>query len=473
MKPNSAALAALLILPSLESALAFSPHHAARTVRIPSTSASASANINIRSRSKTVNTLYSSVSDASDQSEKSQSKAVDVEAKAKEEADISSILASFEPHGSNSKLMTESIPYDQITIGIMKETFPGENRVSITPDSAESLIKAGFHVVVQAGAGENASFSDASYLEKGAIVLTSESQLLSNADIISKIRPPTQEEVPKLAGKTLISMISPSINTELYDSLVEQNTNVFALDCVPRMLSRAQTYDVLSSQANIAGYRAIVEAAEEFPRFFAGQMTAAGKVPPAKVLVLGAGVAGLAAIQTAKNMGAVVRAFDVRPVCKEQVESMGATFLEVNIEEDGSGTGGYAKEMSDEYKKAQAEMMMEQAKDVDIIITTALIPGRKAPVLVNQEMLNVMKSGSVCVDLAAANGGNVAQTQANEIVTTDNGVKIVGYTDLPSRLAATASNLVSFFGFACIYKVTNFLFAFSVLQYSHFFSYVS
>lgn len=443
MKPNSAALAALLILPSLESALAFSPHHAtSRTVRIPS----ASTNINIRSGSKSsINTLYSAVSDANDQSEKSKAVNVDVEAASKvekkEEADISSILASFEPHVSSSKLMTEAIPYEQMTIGIMKETFPGENRVSITPDSAEQLIKAGFHVVVQAGAGENASFSDSAYLEKGAIVLASESQLLSNSDIISKIRPPSEEEVPKLAGKTLISMISPSINTELYESLVAQNTNVFALDCVPRMLSRAQTYDVLSSQANIAGYRAIVEAAEEFPRFFAGQMTAAGKVPPAKVLVLGAGVAGLAAIQTAKNMGAVVRAFDVRPVCKEQVESMGATFLEVNIEEDGSGTGGYAKEMSDDYKKAQAEMMMEQAKDVDIIITTALIPGRKAPVLVNQDMLNVMKSGSVCVDLAAANGGNVAQTQANEIVTTDNGVKIVGYTDLPSRLAATASTL--------------------------------
>ena len=253
---------------------------------------------------------------------------------------------------------------------------------------------------------------------------------------------PNEDEIPKLAGKTLVGMISPSINTEVYNSLTNQNTNVFALDQVPRMLSRAQTYDVLSSQANIAGYRAVIEAAEEFPNFFAGQMTAAGKVPPAKVLVLGAGVAGLAAIQTAKNMGAVVRAFDVRPVTKEQVESMGATFLEVNIEEDGSGSGGYAKEMSDDFKKAQAAMMLEQAKEVDIIITTALIPGRKAPILVNQEMLDAMKPGSVCVDLAAANGGNVAQTVANEIVTSENGVKIIGFTDMPSRLAATASNLV-------------------------------
>ncbi len=238
-------------------------------------------------------------------------------------------------------------------------------------------------------------------------------------------------------------MIQPSINPELYNELTEQKTNVFALDCVPRMLSRGQAFDTLSSQANIAGYRAVIEAAEAFPRFFAGQMTAAGKVPPAKVLVLGAGVAGLAAIQTAKNMGAIVRAFDVRAVCKEQVESMGATFLEVDIQEDGSGSGGYAKEMSDEFKAAQAKLMMQQAADVDVIITTALIPGKKAPVLVNEEMLSVMKSGSVCVDLAAANGGNVAQTRPDEVVTTSNGVKIVGYTDLPSRLASTASNLVS------------------------------
>lgn len=237
-------------------------------------------------------------------------------------------------------------------------------------------------------------------------------------------------------------MISPSINTQLFSELTEQGTNVFALDCVPRMLSRAQAYDVLSSQANIAGYRSVIEAANHFPRFFAGQMTAAGKVPPAKVLVLGVGVAGLAAIQTAKNMGAIVRAFDVRAVTKEQVESMGATFLEVPVNEDGAGAGGYAKEMSDEYKAAQAKLMLEQAADVDVIITTALIPGKKAPILVNQEMLDVMKPGSVLVDLAAANGGNVAQTEPNKVVTTANGVTIIGYTDLPSRLASTSSTLV-------------------------------
>eukprot|EP00536_Pseudo-nitzschia_multiseries_P018046 jgi/Psemu1/328717/estExt_fgenesh1_pg.C_20840002 len=333
------------------------------------------------------------------------------------------------------------IPYSELTIGVIKETFKGENRVSQTPDSVSGLVKAGFTVIVESGAGDNASFSDSLYMDAGAVVLSDAEQVFQDADIITKIRPPSDDEVPRLQGKTLFSMIQPAINTELYESLTKQGTNIFALDCVPRMLSRGQSFDTLSSQANIAGYRAVIEAADAFPRFFAGQMTAAGKVPPAKVLVMGAGVAGLAAIQTAKNMGAIVRAFDVRPVCKEQVESMGATFLEVDIDEDGSGAGGYAKEMSDDYKAAQRQMMLEQAADVDIIITTALIPGRKAPVLVDQEMLNLMKAGSVCVDLAAANGGNVAQTQPDEIVTTSNGVKIIGYTDLPSRLASTASNL--------------------------------
>eukprot|EP00532_Pseudo-nitzschia_australis_P011984 CAMPEP_0168220108 /NCGR_PEP_ID=MMETSP0140_2-20121125/9009_1 /TAXON_ID=44445 /ORGANISM="Pseudo-nitzschia australis, Strain 10249 10 AB" /LENGTH=1150 /DNA_ID=CAMNT_0008148717 /DNA_START=162 /DNA_END=3614 /DNA_ORIENTATION=+ len=333
------------------------------------------------------------------------------------------------------------IPYSELTIGIIKETFKGENRVSQTPDSVKGLVNAGFTVIVQSGAGDNASFSDSLYIDAGAIVLSDAGQVFNDADIITKIRPPNDEEVPRLQGKTLFSMIQPAINTELYEALTKQGTNIFALDCVPRMLSRGQSFDTLSSQANIAGYRAVIEAADAFPRFFAGQMTAAGKVPPAKVLVMGAGVAGLAAIQTAKNMGAIVRAFDVRPVCKEQVESMGATFLEVDIDEDGSGAGGYAKEMSDDYKAAQRKLMLDQAADVDIIITTALIPGRKAPVLVDQDMLSLMKAGSVCVDLAAANGGNVAQTQPDEIVTTSNGVTIIGYTDLPSRLANTASNL--------------------------------
>jgi len=378
--------------------------------------------------------VYSSVSSPDDQKEEKASKSDSGTNK-----DI--VAETFENFPKTSQIVGKPIPYEKITIGVLKETFDNENRVVLTPDSVELLVKAGLHVVVQSGAGERASFSDAAYIDKGAIVLQGVDQIYNDANIIAKINPPNEQETLKLASKTLISVISPSINTDLYQTLTEQKTNVFALDCVPRMLSRAQTYDVLSSQANIAGYRAVVEAAEEFPRFFAGQMTAAGKVPPAKVLVLGAGVAGLAAIQTAKNMGAIVRAFDVRPVTKEQVESMGATFLEVPIDEDGSGTGGYAKEMSDDYKKAQAAMMVEQAKEVDIIITTALIPGRKAPVLVDQSMLDVMKPGSVCVDLAAANGGNVAQTEPDKVITTANGVRIVGYTDLPSRLAATASNL--------------------------------
>jgi NAD(P) transhydrogenase len=292
-------------------------------------------------------------------------------------------------------------------------------------------------------AGQAASYDDMAYAKVGAVPL-SHSEVYERSHILTKIRPPEAHEIHQFKNKTLISTILPSINTELYYSLADQGTTVFALDCVPRMLSRAQTYDVLSSQANIAGYRAVIEAANEFGRFFAGQMTAAGKIPPAKVLVLGAGVAGLAAIQTAKNMGAIVRGFDVRSACKEQVESMGATFLQVSVKEDGSGVGGYAKEMSDAFKQAQAELMMEQAADVDIIITTALIPGKKAPILVTENMLAVMKPGSVCVDLAAANGGNVAQTQPDSIVTTSNGVKIIGYTDLPSRLAGTASNLVRY-----------------------------
>ncbi|KAL7482879.1 hypothetical protein ACHAW6_008531 [Cyclotella cf. meneghiniana] len=363
----------------------------------------------------------------------------------RESVEQSKTSAGFDPADeftgvAPSKILGDKILYSELTVGVLKETYPGENRVSIAPESAKMLVDAGFSVVVESQAGELASFNDASYFDAGCVVLPRES-VYAQADILTKIRPPDEHEVPKLAKKTLVGMISPSINTQLFSELTEQGTNVFALDCVPRMLSRAQAYDVLSSQANIAGYRSVIEAANHFPRFFAGQMTAAGKVPPAKVLVLGVGVAGLAAIQTAKNMGAIVRAFDVRAVTKEQVESMGATFLEVPVNEDGAGAGGYAKEMSDEYKAAQAKLMLEQAADVDVIITTALIPGKKAPILVNQEMLDVMKPGSVLVDLAAANGGNVAQTEPNKVVTTANGVTIIGYTDLPSRLASTSSTL--------------------------------
>lgn len=354
---------------------------------------------------------------------------------------IDDVISKAFEEDDTSHFLGKPIPYEELTIGVFKESMDGETRVSQTPDSVANLVKAGFHVLVEAGAGAAASFSDASYVEAGAIVVQGVEQVAFQSNIITKVRQPSPEEVPLLAGKTLVSLLSPGLNEDLYHELVNQRTNVFALDCVPRLLSRAQSYDVLSSQANIAGYRSVIEAAQAFPRFMAGQMTAAGKVAPAKVLVLGAGVAGLAAIQTAKNMGAIVRAFDVRPVTKEQVESMGATFLEVPYKEDGSGAGGYAKEMSDEFKAAQAQMMLEQAREVDIIITTALIPGRAAPILVNQEMLDSMKAGSVCVDLAAQNGGNVVGTIKDQIATTENGVKIIGYLNLPARLATTSSNL--------------------------------
>jgi NAD(P) transhydrogenase len=236
-------------------------------------------------------------------------------------------------------------------------------------------------------------------------------------------------------------MVWPAQNPDLLSQLQSQGGTAFALDCIPRTLSRGQAFDVLSSQANLAGYRAVIEAANEFSRFFAGQMTAAGKVPPAKVLVLGGGVAGLAAIQTAKNMGAIVKAYDVRPAAKEQVESMGGTFLKVDYEEDGSGAGGYAKEMSDEYKRHEAEMLKNEAAAADIIISTALIPGRPAPKLITEEAVHMMKAGSVTVDLAAETGGNIATTVADKMVTTPNGVKCIGYTDMNSRLAATSSSL--------------------------------
>jgi NAD(P) transhydrogenase len=257
------------------------------------------------------------------------------------------------------------------------------------------------------------------------------------------LRPPTTEEATAIGNKTLVSFVWPKQNEPLVKQLQDQKATVFAMDLIPRTLSRGQTYDALSSQANISGYRAVLEASNEFGRFFAGQMTAAGKVPPAKVLVIGTGVAGLAAIQTAKNMGAIVRAFDVRPVTKEQVEAMGAHFLLVDYQEDGSGAGGYAKEMSKEWHAAAREMLTKQCADVDIVITTALIPGRKAPIMVTKEMVGVMKKGSVTVDLAAEAGGNIETTVMDSKFVTDNGVTCLGYTDLPSRLPTTSSSLYS------------------------------
>mmetsp|Transcript_3572 Transcript_3572/g.4039 ORF Transcript_3572/g.4039 Transcript_3572/m.4039 type:complete len:1057 (+) Transcript_3572:180-3350(+) len=333
-------------------------------------------------------------------------------------------------------------PYSELTVGIPKETYPLEKRVAATPESVTRLVKPGFSVVIENGAGDAAFYSNADYEAVGAKIVPTSAEVFKQSDIVLNVRPPTKEQVDLLDGdKTIFSFMYPRQNEELVKQLQDQGTTAFAMDMIPRTLSRGQTYDALSSQANISGYRAVLEASNSFGRFFAGQMTAAGKVPPAKVLVLGTGVAGLAAIQTAKNMGAIVRAFDVRPVTKEQVEAMGGTFLEVNFEEDGSGAGGYAKEMSAEWHAAAREMLTKQCAEVDIIITTALIPGRTAPIMVTKEMVGKMKSGSVTVDLAAEAGGNVETTVRDEKFITENGVTCIGYTDLPSRLPTTSSAL--------------------------------
>ncbi|GMH70025.1 hypothetical protein TL16_g05306 [Triparma laevis f. inornata] len=319
-----------------------------------------------------------------------------------------------------------SVPYEKLSLGIPKEVFPLEKRVAATPESVGKFVKSGISVEVETGAGIDSHFSDADYTAVGASIGDGESVF---------------KKASKIENRTLLSYVYPGQNPDLVKQLTDQKATVFAMDCIPRTLSRGQAFDALSSQANISGYRSVLEASNEFGRFFAGQMTAAGKVPPAKVLVLGTGVAGLAAIQTAKNMGAIVRAFDVRPVTKEQVEAMGGQFLEVDFKEDGSGSGGYAKAMSPEWHAAAARLFADQCKEVDIIITTALIPGREAPKMITKEMVHSMKSGSVIVDLAAENGGNVATTVKDEKFITPNGVTCLGYTDLPSRLPTTSSSL--------------------------------
>lgn len=324
-------------------------------------------------------------------------------------------------------------------IGIPKELLANESRVAATPKTVEQILKLGFDVIVEHNAGFKASFEDTAYAQVGATI--GNQQAVWNADIIFKVNPPTDSEVTLLKeGATLISFIWPAQNPELMEKLSAKNINVLAMDCVPR-ISRAQSLDALSSMANIAGYRAVVEAAHEFGRFFTGQITAAGKVAPAKVLVIGAGVAGLAAIGAANSLGAIVRSFDSRPEVKEQVQSMGAEFLEIDFKEEGGSGDGYAKVMSEEFNKRALALYAEQAKEVDIIITTALIPGKPAPLLITKEMVESMKPGSVIVDLAAATGGNCELTQAGEVVMTDNQVKIIGYTDLPSRLPAQSSQL--------------------------------
>jgi H+-translocating NAD(P) transhydrogenase subunit alpha len=331
-------------------------------------------------------------------------------------------------------------------IGIPKEVHAGEKRVATTPEVAKQLIKLGYEVAIEAGAGSAAHYSDASYVEAGVTVVKETKAIWSESDIILKVRGPELnpdlkiEEVDLLKeGQIYISFLWPAQNPELLKKLADKKVTAMAMDMIPR-ISRAQKLDALSSMANIAGYRAVVEAAQHFGRFFTGQITAAGKVPPAKVMVIGAGVAGLAAIGAAKSMGAIVRAFDTRPEVKEQIESMDAEFLEVDFEEDGSGTGGYAKVMSKEFIAAEMALFAEQAKEVDIIITTALIPGKPAPELILEDHVVAMKDGSVVVDLAAEQGGNCKLSEAGKVVK-KHGVSIIGYTDLPSRMATQASQL--------------------------------
>jgi H+-translocating NAD(P) transhydrogenase subunit alpha len=324
-------------------------------------------------------------------------------------------------------------------IGIPIETLKGETRVAATPKTVAQLIKLGHSVVVESGSGVKSSYPDSDFEAAGATI--GDRAKTWACEIVAKINAPTNLEIAQLAdGGTLIAQIAPARSPELVEKLTKRNLTVLAMDAVPR-ISRAQALDVLSSMANIAGYRAVIEAANEFGSFFTGQVTAAGKVPPAKVFVSGAGVAGLAAIGTAKSLGAIVRATDVRPEVAEQVQSMGGEFVAVQVAEQQVSTDGYAKEASADFNRAAAQMYAEQCKDVDIIITTALIPGRPAPRLITAEMVATMKPGSVIVDMAAANGGNVEGSKPDQLVTTENGVKIIGYTDLPGRLPTQASQL--------------------------------
>ncbi|MBK9675547.1 MAG: Re/Si-specific NAD(P)(+) transhydrogenase subunit alpha [Betaproteobacteria bacterium] len=327
-----------------------------------------------------------------------------------------------------------------LLIGVPKEVFPGERRVATVPEVVEKLIKQGFRVAVETGAGDTASISDDAYRAAGAEIVADRAALWATSDIVFKVRSPNSEEVGLLReGGTVVSFIWPAQNPELLQQLAARKATVLAMDSVPR-ISRAQKLDALSSMSNIAGYRAVVEAAHEFGRFFAGSITAAGKVPPAKVFVIGAGVAGLAAIGTAANLGAIVRANDTRSEVADQVKSMGGEFVPVDYVEEGAGVGGYAKVMSEGFQKAQREVFARQAREVDIIITTALIPGKPAPKLITEEMVRSMKQGSVIVDMAAEQGGNCELTEPGKVVVR-HGVTIVGHKDLPSRLSKQASTL--------------------------------
>jgi len=326
-------------------------------------------------------------------------------------------------------------------IGVPREIVPGEKRVATVPEVVEKLIKLGFKVAVESGAGDAANFSDDTYRAAGAEVITGAANLWAASDIVFKVRGPTPDEVGLMReGATLVGFIWPAQNPELLQLLAARKVTVLAIDCLPRTLSRAQKMDALTSMAGVSGYRAVIEAANAFGRFFNGQITAAGKVPPAKVFIAGAGVAGLAAIGTAASLGAIVRANDTRAEVADQVVSLGGEFVKVDYEEEGSGGGGYAKVMSEGFQQAQRAMYAQQAREVDIIITTALIPGKPAPKLITAEMVRSMKPGSVIVDMAAEQGGNCELTEPGQAVV-KHGVTIVGYTDLVSRLSKQSSTL--------------------------------
>ncbi|HEY8907774.1 MAG TPA: Re/Si-specific NAD(P)(+) transhydrogenase subunit alpha [Rhodoferax sp.] len=350
--------------------------------------------------------------------------------------------ASATTDGSSGPAVSPTPPTKIVQrIGIPREVFPNEKRVATVPEVVEKLVKLGFKVAVESGAGDLANFSDDVYRDAGAEVIDGAANLWAASDIVFKVRAPTPDEVALMReGSVLISFVWPAQNPELMQQLAAKKVTVLAIDALPRTLSRAQKMDALTSQAGVAGYRAVIEAANAFGRFFNGQITAAGKVPPAKVFIAGAGVAGLAAIGTAAGLGAIVRANDTRAEVADQVVSLGGEFVKVDYEEEGSGGGGYAKVMSEGFQKAQREMYAKQAKDVDIIITTALIPGKPAPKLITAEMVMSMKPGSVIVDMAAEQGGNCELTEPGQAVV-KHGVTIVGYTDLVSRLSRQSSTL--------------------------------
>lgn len=334
------------------------------------------------------------------------------------------------PQQYSTVVIPPTTPFAELTVGVPKETYLNERRVALTPTNVALLLKKGYHkVLIQRGAGAAADFPDEAYRASGAVLVDNPEDVWAEADVVLKVRGPSLEEVGSIKEKqTVISFLQPAQNAELVQKIADRGATSFAMDMIPR-ISRAQVFDALSSMANIAGYKAVLEASNVFGRFLTGQVTAAGKIPPCKVLIIGAGVAGLSAIATARRMGAIVRGFDTRAAAKEQVQSLGAEFIEVELAEDGSGAGGYAKEMSKEFIEAEMKLFKDQAREVDIIITTALIPGKPAPKLIKMDMLDVMKPGSVVVDLAAEAGGNCEATKKGEL-TIYNDVKVIGMDPL-------------------------------------------